>query len=181
MLYDHGLVRKSVPFEGSAGIPLFLRLPWALRQGRAGITDGRLAELRDVLPTLCDICGIDIPPGLDGHSLLDPSFTREYLHGEHTNGILSNHWITDGKEKYCWFSQSGKELLFDLHADPCEMHDLSRERPDRTEFWRKRLAEELTGRIEEYVQDGILRSGRPPLSSQPWAGIGKGKGHLGRE
>ncbi len=175
MLYDHGLVRKSVPFEGSTGIPLFLHLPCSLRQGRAGITDGRTAELRDVFPTLCDVCGIDIPDGLDGQSLLDTSFTREYLHGEHTNGILSNHWLTDGKEKYCWFSQSGKELLFDLHADPCEMHDLSRERPDRTGFWRKRLTGELSGRIEGYVQNGVLRIGRTPLSSQPWAGIGKGK------
>ena len=173
MLYDHRLVRKSMPFEGSAGIPLFLRLPWSMRKGRTGITDCRLAELRDIFPTICDVCGIEPPPGLDGMSLLAKEFPREYIHGEHTNGGLSNQWLTDGNEKYCWFSQNGRELLFDLHSDPQEVHDLSLERPERTAFWRERLIKELVGRQEGYVQDGKLCIGCEPRSSQPWAGIGK--------
>lgn len=174
MLYDHRLVRKSMPLEGSVGIPLFFRLPRSMRQGRQGVTDGKLAELRDLFPTVCDLCGVGIPAGLDGQSLFSDSFRRDDLHGEHTNGELSNQWMTDGREKYCWFSQSGRELLFDLENDPNELHDLAAEKPERVAFWRKRLVEELTGRPEGYVQDSTLRAGCAPRPSLPWAGAGKG-------
>lgn len=174
MLYDHRLVRKSMPFEGCAGIPLFLRLPRSMRGERAGVTDRRLAELRDIFPTLCELCGIAVPSGLDGENLLGAGGRREYLHGEHPNDALSNHWLTDGNEKYCWFSRSGRELLFDLNADPEERHDLAAERPERTAFWRERLVRELAWRPENYVRDGRLRTGCEPRSSQPWAGIGRG-------
>ncbi|MBO7620646.1 MAG: hypothetical protein J6T06_09065, partial [Victivallales bacterium] len=97
---------------------------------------------------------------------------RDYLHGEHTAGALSNQWLTDGKEKYCWFSQSGRELLFDLTSDPQELHDLAAERPNRIASWRNRLAAELTNRPEGYVVDGNLQIGCRPMSSLPWAGMG---------
>ena len=174
MLYDHGLVRKSMPFEGCAGIPLLLRLPRSMRSGRAGITDGRLAELRDLFPTVCEVCGIEPPAGLDGRSLLAETPGRDYLHGEHTNGVFSNQWLTDGHEKYCYFTQDGRELLFDLDADPQELHDLSAERPERTAFWRKILVKELSGRPEGYVKDGVLCPDCEPCSSLPWAGVEKG-------
>lgn len=174
MLYDHRLVRKSMPFEGCAGIPLFIRMPRSMRQGREGITDGRLAELRDIFPTICDVCGIESPSCLDGQSLLTVKNDREYIHGEHTNGKLSNQWLTDGHEKYCWFSQSGRELLFDLDSDPDELHNFALERPERTVFWRCRLVRELTGRLEGYVKNNALCTGCIPRPSQPWAGNGKG-------
>ena len=173
LLYDHGMVRKSLPFEGCAGIPLFLRLPRSMRGGREGIIDRRLAELRDIFPTICEVCGIEAPAGLDGESLLAPESRRKYLHGEHANGELSNQWLTDGDEKYCWFPHDGRELLFDLGADPGELHDLSAERPERTAFWRERLVQELADRPEHYVLNGHLRPGSESRTSLPWAGIGK--------
>ena len=172
LLYDHRLVRKALPFEGCAGIPLLLRLPPPL-QDRSGRTDGRLAELCDIFPTICEVCGIPVPASLDGHSLLDETFRRDSLHGEHCYGEWSNHWLTDGREKYCWFSQSGRELLFDLVGDPQERHDLSAARPERTAFWRHRLVQELAGRPEGYVEAGQLVNGRTPVPSLPWAGKGK--------
>ena len=103
---------------------------------------------------------------------MDSSACRDYLHGEHTQGALSNQWLTDGKEKYCWFSQNGRELLFDLASDPQELHDLAAERPERIALWRNQLATELDGRPEGYVADGKLQIGRRPMSALPWAGRG---------
>jgi hypothetical protein len=103
---------------------------------------------------------------------MDKTACRDCLHGEHAQGAMSNQWLTDGKEKYCWFSQSGRELLFDLSSDPQELHDLSAERPERIAFWRNRLVTELDGRPEGYVADGKLQVGRRAMSSLPWAGIG---------
>ncbi len=172
MLYDHGIVRKSMPFEASAGIPLLIRLPRTLGFQGAGTVDTRTVELRDIFPTICTLCGLEIPKGLDGLNLMNPKATREYLHGEHTQGGLSNQWLTDGVEKYCWFSQTGRELLFDLSTDPQELHDLAAEYPERIAFWRKRLITELANRPEGYVQNGQLQVGRKPMSSLPWAGKG---------
>ncbi len=172
MLYDHGVVRKSLPFEASAGIPLIIRLPQSLGFQGAGTVDSRTVELRDIFPTVCAMAGLPLPEDLDGLNLMDKTACRDCLHGEHAQGAMSNQWLTDGKEKYCWFSQSGRELLFDLSSDPQELHDLSAERPERIAFWRNRLVTELDGRPEGYVADGKLQVGRRAMSSLPWAGIG---------
>lgn len=173
MLYDHNLVRKSVPFEGSSGVPLIVRLPKSMRQGRVGVTDARLAELRDLFPTVCEVCGITPPAQLDGQSLLAATRRQEPIHGEHPNAEWSNHWLCDGHEKYCWFSQNGRELLFNLDDDPDECHDLSKEQPARLAEWRRRLIAKLSDRAEGYVANGELQTGRRPMSSQAWAGAGK--------
>ena len=174
MLFDHGVVRKSLPFEGSAAVPLLLRLPYSQSDRyAAGTTDNRLVELRDILPTICDICGIEAPKDIDGVSILDSEHKHEYIHGEHLNGQFSNQWLTDGHEKYCWFSRAGFELFFDLDADPDETHDLSKERPERVAFWRERMVQELKDRPEPFVKDGKLQNGFAPDSMLPWVGVGK--------
>ena len=83
----------------------------------------------------------------------------------------SNQWLTDGREKYIWFTQTGRELLFDIKNDPTEMHDLGQEKPERVTYWRSRLIEELAGREEGFVQDGNLVVGRaqsPTLVNAGW-------------
>ena len=175
MLYDHRYIAKSLPYDGSARVPFLLRLP--RQHAVARRTADAPVELRDIFPTLCDVAGIPIPEGLDGASVL-PLLSgagapwREYVHGEHVAGPLSNHWLTDGREKYAWFSQTGREQLFDLAEDPKELHDLADARPDRLAFWRKCLARELEGRPEGFVQDGALVAGRPVAATLEWAGRG---------
>lgn len=174
MMYDHNRVRKSIPFEGSTGIPLIFRLPYSLHERASGVPADRLAELRDVFPTLCDLCSIDIPEGLDGQSLFSSSFNRTWIHGEHEADI-SNHFLTDGKEKYCYFTADGREMLFNLIDDPKELHDLSATNPERVKVWRERLISELADRCEGFVVDGKLVPGVQTRSILPWAGIGKSK------
>ncbi len=124
-----------------------------------------MVELRDLLPTFCDLAGVPVPDSVDGRSVLplcrgETEGWRSYLHGEHTLGIESNQWLTDGHEKYVWFSQTGRELLFDLDVDPTELHDLSDEAPDRVKYWRNRLVVELSGREEGFVREGVLVVGQ---------------------
>jgi hypothetical protein len=70
--------------------------------------------------------------------------------------------MTNGKEMYVWFSQTGGEQYFDLEHDPNNMKNLATEKPDRVEYWRSKLVAELTGREEGYVSDGRLVAGREP-------------------
>ncbi|TVR48712.1 MAG: arylsulfatase [Puniceicoccaceae bacterium] len=188
MLYDHNQFAKGVPFDASARIPFILRLPTALQeksQARAGSASEAVVELRDVFPTFCDIAGIETPPDLDGQSVLplcrcDASGWREYIHGEHAGrgDLGANQWLTDGREKYAWFTQTGRELLFDIAEDPQEMRDLSKASPERTSMWRQRLIDELARRPEGFVKDGALVAGRPIVRQLAHAGVGIEQGAI---
>jgi hypothetical protein len=122
-----------------------------------------------------------VPDAIDGESLLalargERDGWRDYVHGEHaSDGVqdvaASNHWITDGREKYVWFSQTGREQLFDLLEDPQELEDRTEQRPERVAAWRRKLIRELEGREEGYVEGGKLQVGRPPVSVLKEAGL----------
>jgi arylsulfatase A-like enzyme len=167
MLFDHRLVAKSQPYEGSAGIPFLVRPAPSLRLP-AGLTCDALVELRDVLPTLCDLAGVPMPAGIDGRSVVPfcrghaPADWRASLHGEHEAGNSSNQWIVRGPWKYVWYSQTGTELLFNLGDDPRESHDLAAARPSELAELRHLLVEALAGREEGYVANDTLVTGRPP-------------------
>ncbi len=182
MLYDHNHVAKGLPFDSSARLPFILRLPKSADVHQAGRASQQMRqidqviELRDLLPTFCDLAGVTVPEHIDGRSILplvrgETDGWRPYLHGEHFLQADSNQWLTDGREKYVWFSQTGRELLFDLENDPDELHDLSGEESQRVEMWRARLAEELEGREEGFAQNGALVVGRPQSPTLAGAGI----------
>ena len=154
MLGDHRMVRKSLPYEGSARIPLIVS------GGRRFIggprTDDRVAGLEDILPTLLTLSGGD-PSGLDGLDLLGGG-KREYLHGEHVFEWrrMSNHYIVTGRDKYIWFAETGREQYFDLSSDRYETHEASADAPGRVAELREILKKELSGRPEGFVEDGKL-------------------------
>ncbi|MFB3894564.1 MAG: arylsulfatase [Phycisphaerae bacterium] len=168
MLGDHHLRHKASPYAGSIRVPLI----FSCHRGnlvRPVTPRGQVVELRDIMPTLLDFAGLPIPSSVEGASLMpairgDNKPVRSHLHGEHTWGDLSNHYIHDGRFKYCWYSQIGLEHLFDTADDPTEMHDLidSPSHRDIAERLRRLLVQELTGREEAFVgSDGRLIVGRP--------------------
>ncbi len=70
LLMDHNLFRKSLPYEGATHIPFFISGGYnALKCVRNSVCNS-LIELRDILPTLVDYAGGDIPQNIDGKSLL---------------------------------------------------------------------------------------------------------------
>ncbi|MFW6599560.1 arylsulfatase [Propionibacteriaceae bacterium Y2011] len=169
MMGDHDMYRKSVPYEGSAHVPLIVR-PAANFQPDApkGQVCDEVTELRDVMPTVLELAGVEVPDTVDGASLVP--FTRgerpdwrDVIHGEHVHFGQSLQWLTDGRAKYCWASGEGKEQFFDLTADPHERHNLvaDADRADEVDRWRRRLITFLTGRDEGFVADGALVTGRP--------------------
>ncbi len=167
MLYDHGTVAKSLPYSASAKIPLLVKLPDSWEQEAAENVEIPV-ELRDIMPTLLDAAGVDIPESVDGISLLPfcrgraCDCDRQYIHGEHSGGERSNHWLTDGCRMYVWYSQTGVEQLFDLEADPGNLRNLAEQKPEELARWRALLVNELRDREEGYVQDGDLVVGAQP-------------------
>jgi hypothetical protein len=73
------------------------------------------------------------------------------------------HYLVDGHTKYIWYSQTGRELLFDLDRDPQERHDLTRDpgAEERLAPWRRQLIERLRRRPEGFTDGERLIAGRP--------------------
>lgn len=168
MLGDHGWIRKRNPYEGSAHVPFVLHLPPALAS-KLGVKPGTVcsepAELMDIMPTILDLCGIEIPDSVDGLSLLPAmqgkGLNRAYIHGECSAvSTLGSgmQYLTDGRMKYIWFPALCKEQLFDLSSDPYEQHDLRCDpaHANTVALWRSHLIRELEGRPEGFVAQGDL-------------------------
>ncbi len=164
MLGDHLMFQKAKPYQGSVHVPLFLSGPERL-VGPHGTVREDLVELRDVMPTLLSLAGAPIPETVDGQNILPP-IKREYLHGEHTLGDDSMHFIVTDHDKYIWYSQTEKELYFDLRADPHETHNAIQEpaNKSRITLLRSHLIRELADREEGYSDGSRLIVGRSPVT-----------------
>jgi arylsulfatase A-like enzyme len=140
MMGDHHMLGKGGYFDGSYHIPLIVRIP-----GRPG---GRrveaFTEAVDIAPTLTELMGATPAPWLDGRSLLalidgTAKTWRDCAHWEFDFRALtrpegrlglsprqSNLAVLRSRTvKYVHFGGGLPPLLFDLAADPGELHDVA--------------------------------------------------------
>ena len=171
LLGDHHLFRKSRAYQGSSRVP-FLVSGGGFRPEKPGSVKTDVVELRDVMPTVLEAAGVQIPDSVEGISLWNTALkesgtpeVREYLHGEHTLGEASSHWIITRDEKYIWYSQTGEEQYFRIAEDPDELHNLigSETATERVEALRGLLIQELQDREEGFVREGRLVTGCEPI------------------
>lgn len=170
MLGDHNMYRKTFAYEGSARVPFFAR-PTPAMNYPTEIVSHAPVGLQDVMPTLLDVAGVNVPDTVTGKSLLplmrgeQSAPWRDVLHGEHAGQYSYDdgmHFLTDGRFKYIWYSQTGREQLFDLETDPNELRDLAAAGPQgELVDWRSRLAHELRDRPEGFSDGGQLVPGKP--------------------
>lgn len=171
MLGDHYFWRKRLPYEGAARIPFLIRMP-----KRFGIKTDTVINvpvgLEDIMPTVLDMAGADIPDSVDGKSLIPllrgdtDAVWRDYIHIECSPTF---HALTDGKDKYIWFVKDGREQFFDLSKDPKECHNLINDSKESAKIsrWRNLLIQELKDRPEGFTDGEKLISGRPYSSVLP--------------
>jgi arylsulfatase A-like enzyme len=139
-LGDHGLVDKFGWFESSYHVLGIVRDP--SRPAAHGTVVDRFTENVDVLPTICDVLGIDVPRQCDGASLAafldggEPPRWRQAAHWEfdwRVFGLMSGQrsgWPSDrraerrqvtvlrGEDRaYAQFA-GGDALTYDLGVDP---------------------------------------------------------------
>ncbi|MCC6490606.1 MAG: sulfatase-like hydrolase/transferase [Candidatus Hydrogenedentes bacterium] len=170
MLGDHYLFRKCEPYEGSARIPFLIAGSPDLRF-KTGQVSQQPVCLEDLMPTLLELSGVDVPSGLDGRSLVpalrgDESPVRPWLHMEHApcyGPEQAFHSLTDGHSKFIWRPVQGEEQLFDLDTDPQEKTDLSQSAAHAAPVreWRNRLITQLKDRPEGFTDGQQLIAGRP--------------------
>lgn len=119
---------KGSIYEGGIRIPTLMRWPAKITQKsklKAGASTDQVIDVTDLLPTFCELAGIEAPVGIDGVSLA-PTLTgegrqrkREFLIHEAGKGqsiIRGNHKLVR--------TRNGFEL-YDLDVDPSESKDIS--------------------------------------------------------
>ena len=167
MLGDHNMWRKTYAYEGSAAIPMIIKAPASMPAAiAAGSVLEQPVELRDVLPTMLDVAGSDVPADMDGASMLslvtnNNAPWRKYIDFEHATCYSDrNYWValTDGHVKYIWFVHTGKEQLFDLDNDATESINLIDNKKYRKTLaeMRSAMIKHLEERGDEWVKDGQL-------------------------
>lgn len=171
-LGDHLLPAKNSLHEGSAHVPFILRLPRTWQERYIATECEQPVTLHDLLPTFVNaaegaipetaqVDGQDLVALLDGrldsprtHLLCGMGFNRKNPDGIGWVGV------TDGRWKYAWYYDDGKEQLFDIETDPDENHDLA-SKPDFAEK-KAALKAEVIRQLENYggrfLKDGELYS-----------------------
>jgi len=137
MLGDHGLILKGARFyEGATKVPLIWSLPGVIKENQ--IYDS-LVELRDIVPTLREMVGIQVGPGslwkvltndnkgpirdhiiCEYHDSLWPEFAcKEAIH--HTT--IATMYRDERYKIIVYHTQEVGEL-YDLEEDPFEFNNL---------------------------------------------------------
>jgi choline-sulfatase len=122
MAGEHGLWYKNSFYEAAASVPLVLSFPKRITSGTK--VQAPVMNM-DLFPTLCDLCSVPKPEGLEGHSLLPLLEGKEngqdrYALSETFRGGFAGRMIRAGDWKYCYFHED-REQLFDLRNDPAEV------------------------------------------------------------
>ena len=91
---DHWLLGKCGYFDQSYHIPLIVRDPDARADGTRGEALNCFTENVDIMPTLLDWCGLDIPVQCDGLSVLPLLHSRDAgkSSGETAKEKITDHW-----------------------------------------------------------------------------------------
>jgi arylsulfatase A-like enzyme/predicted negative regulator of RcsB-dependent stress response len=140
-LGDHGEEQHSILlYREVLHIPLIVKLPY----GRlAGTRVTQPARLTDLWPTLADALGQPAPAGLDGVALLGAGgvSSARTAYAETLYPRLQLGWsdlrsLIDGRWHYI---HGPRPELYDLVADPRELHDLAAREPERVAALRAAL------------------------------------------
>jgi arylsulfatase len=167
MLGNHNLWAKRTFFENSANIPMLLMGVKGDERVGHHREDDRLVGWQDVMPTLLDLAGIDIPNTVDGISMVGDK-KRDHFYGECDEGLRATRMIRDGRYKLIYYSVGNFSLLFDLQEDPKEMVNLA-DSPEHAAILsglKEKLIGELYGEDVEWVKNGEL-VGLPNRSYTP--------------
>jgi len=158
---DPGFFRSSGPlrgikrdlYEGGIRVPMIARWPGRIRPGQ--VSDHVWAHW-DILPTMAELAGAEIPEGLDGLSMLPavlgkPAPRHEFLYWEFFERGFQQA-VRTGDWKAVRLAPDKSIELYDLKSDVSESKDVAEAHP------------EVVARIETYLKGCRFDSERWPVT-----------------
>lgn len=147
-LGSHGLMGKQNQYEHTINVPLIIAGPSV----RAGTRSRVQCYLRDLYPTVCELVGVTVPPGVHGRSLIkaldgDPAEVHPAIVGRFTD--TQRMIRTPDGWKLIIYPKIHRIQLFNLNDDPLEIANLADGRVNSA-----RIAELTT-----LLENELLRTG----------------------
>ncbi|HNR34797.1 MAG TPA: sulfatase-like hydrolase/transferase [Candidatus Hydrogenedentes bacterium] len=137
-LGDHGAWQKESYFEAACHVPFLLSWPECLP---AGERNAALAGLADLFGIATSAAGKrELREGADILAVAQgKKRAREHFIGMYGSpgSPLFKIMVRQGDWKYIYMANGGKQQLFNLQADPDELHERSKEEPARVERMRQ--------------------------------------------
>ena len=168
--------QKGSEYEGGHRVPFFVRWP------AGGLGEARdiptLAAHIDVLPTLAELAGVNVPAGLD----IDGKSLAPLLRGEgewpdrtlavHSQRIdIPERWRKAAVMTQQWRLINGEEL-YDVQADPGQERDVAGDHPEVKEQLRQVYGawwDHIDDRFEDYVRIPIGEKENPArITAHDW-------------
>ena len=131
-LGDHGLFDKRFMYEESLRMPLLVRWPGVVRPGTRV---NAMALNVDFAPTFLDAAGLPVHEQMQGRSLVPllrgrtpadwrTSMYYRYYHDPGDHNTRAHYGVRTRTHKLIYFWKKDQWELFDLVADPNELHNL---------------------------------------------------------
>ncbi len=185
MLGDHGLWAKHWFYEDSARVPLLLS--GTQEQSDSGQVghhreDNRLVGLADVMPTLLELAGLEVPDHCEGISMVGDE-RRDHLLGAFSDdseveGCSATRMIRDERYKLIYYPAGNVLQLFDMLQDPRELRDLAGQA--QLADVQKKLTDLLISGLSTPAERSWLSEGQliglgdaqpsPPRTNRPYSG-----------
>jgi choline-sulfatase len=151
---SHGLITKNVMFEESQRVPFI----FAGKGIKSNYSDKSTLVCNglDLLPTLCDLAGIEIPKGISGVSLkpylMDEGKRpdRKYLVTESYNSFQ----ITDGRYKF---------TIYELPKNPEMLTDVDKNPGETINYINDPAYTEIKAILKKELLDNLSKRGLTPL------------------
>ncbi len=149
-LGEHNSWSKHTNFEIDTRAPLMARMPGMKAEGAS--TDA-LVEFVDMYPTLCELCGLDIPDTCEGTSfaplLDDPELAwKEAAFSQYPRGKVMGYAMRTDRYRYMeWRDRQTQEVLarevYDHSQDPQENNNLAAD-----------MDESILSQLSKQLQEG---------------------------
>jgi len=122
---NHGLLGKQNMYDHSMRVPLFVSGPDIPRRKQVGAD----VYLQDVMPTILELAGAEVPGHIEYHSLMpftDGSRSRSFYDAIYGCYMDKQRMVRQEGFKLILYPYASEMLLFDLKNDPDEIVNLAR-------------------------------------------------------
>jgi arylsulfatase A-like enzyme len=121
---DSGPLRgiKRNMYEGGVRVPFVAWWPGVIESGRSS---DHIAAHWDLMPTACELAGVEPPAGIDGISYVPLLRGQEAQQAKHDHVYFELHWPTKrGVRQGDWVALQENTTALDPNANPVELYNL---------------------------------------------------------